>query len=243
VEDTARSVQILRLAGPGWNSWRLGLDYYPEGELIWLEVDTTIRQQSHGQKSLNDFCRLFHGGQSGPPKVVPYTFENVVSALNQVVPYDWASLLRQRVNETSAHAPMGGIERGGWHLTYSDQPNLFVHAEEKLNKGMDTSDSLGLRIGDEGKLVDVIYGSPTYAAGIGPGMKLIAVNGRKYAKDVLAAAIQSAKANTQPIDLLVENANFYKTYSVPYHDGIRNPHLERAGGDDLLGEILKPLSK
>jgi predicted metalloprotease with PDZ domain len=243
VEDTARSVQILRLAGPGWNSWRLGLDYYPEGALIWLEVDTTIRQQSHGQKSLDDFCRLFHGGQSGPPKVVPYTFEDVVSALNQVVPYDWAGLLRQRVNETSTHAPMGGIERGGWHLTYSGQPNLFVHAEEKLNKGMDTSDSLGLRMGDEGKLVDVIYGSPAYAAGMGPGMKLVAVNGRKYSKDVLTAAIQSAKMNTQPIDLLVENANFYKTYSVPYHDGIRNPHLERASGDDLLGEILKPLSK
>jgi predicted metalloprotease with PDZ domain len=211
--------------------------------LIWLEVDTTIRQQSHGQKSLDDFCRLFHGGQSGPPMVVPYTFDDVVRALNQVVPYDWAGLLKQRVNDTSTHAPLGGIERGGWRLAYNDQPNLFVHAEEKLNKGVDASDSLGLLLGDEGKLVDVIYGSPAYEAGVGPGMKLVAVNGRKYSKDILAAAMQSAKGNSQPIDLLVENADFFKTYSVPYHDGVRNPHLERGDGEDLLGEILEPLSK
>ncbi len=241
--DTARSVQILRLGGPAWLSWRRSLDYYPEGELIWLEVDATIRQQSHGQKSLDDFCRLFHGGQSGPPKVVPYTFDDIVSTLNQVVPYDWAKLLNDRVNAVSTHAPLGGIERGGWRLVYSDQPNLFVHAEEKIYKGIDTGYSIGLRLGDEGKVSDVIYGSPAYTAGIGPGMKLVAVNGRKYSKEVLTAAIQAAKGNRQPIDLLLENADFYKTYSVSYHDGVKQPHLERADGPDIIGDILKPLSK
>ncbi len=61
LEDTARSVQLLRLLGPPWQSWRRGLDYYPEPELIWLEVDITIRKQTHGQKSLDDFCRGFYG--------------------------------------------------------------------------------------------------------------------------------------------------------------------------------------
>ncbi len=88
VEDTARSVQTLRMAGPEWQNWRRSLDYYPEGALIWLEVDTIIRQQTHGQKSLDDFCRLFHGGQSGPPEVVSYVFDDVVRGLNQVTPYD-----------------------------------------------------------------------------------------------------------------------------------------------------------
>ncbi len=98
LEDTARSVQILRmLAGPEWVNWRRGLDYYPEGQLIWLEVDSIIRQQTHGKRSLDDFCRRFHGGQSGPPIVVPYTFDDVVHALNDVAPYDWASLLKERV--------------------------------------------------------------------------------------------------------------------------------------------------
>jgi predicted metalloprotease with PDZ domain len=243
LEDTARSVQILRMAGPEWQSWRRGLDYYPEGELIWLEVDTIIRQQSHGQKSLDDFCRLFHGGESGPPKVVPYTFEDLVQTLNQVVPYEWATLLKELVNSTKAGAPLGGIERGGWRLVYNDQPNLFIHTGEKLRKSADAAYSLGFVVKEDGELSDVIYGSPAYEAGIGPEMKLVAINGRAWSREVLQDALRASKDSQQPIDLLVENAKFFKTYSVAYHDGIRNPHLERSDGADVLGEILKPLSK
>ena len=243
LEDTARSVQILRLQGPEWQSWRRSLDYYPEGALIWLEVDTTIRQQTQGQKSLDDFCRLFHGGESGPPKVVPYTFDDVVHALNQVAPYDWAGLLKTRVNSTDPHAPLGGIERGGWRLVYNDQPNLFIKTSDKVRKSVDASYSLGFAVKEDGTLTDVIYGSPAYAAGIGPEMKLVAINGRAWSKDVLLDALRASKDSKEPIDLLIENAKFFKTYSIAYHDGIRSPHLERAEGADVLGEILTPLTK
>ena len=243
LEDTARSVQILRLQGPEWQSWRRSLDYYPEGALIWLEVDTTIRQQTQGQKSLDDFCRLFHGGESGPPKVVPYTFDDVVHALNQVAPYDWAGLLKTRVNSTDPHAPLGGIERGGWRLVYNDQPNLFIKTSDKVRKSVDASYSLGFAVKEDGTLTDVIYGSPAYAAGIGPEMKLVAINGRAWSKDVLLDALRASKESKEPIDLLIENAKFFKTYSIAYHDGIRSPHLERAEGADVLGEILTPLTK
>jgi predicted metalloprotease with PDZ domain len=243
LEDTARSVQILRMQGPQWQSWRRGLDYYPEGELIWLEVDTIIRQQSNGQKSLNDFCRLFHGGESGPPKVVPYTFDDVVKTLNQVTPYDWAGLLQERVNAVKAGAPLGGIERGGWRLVYNDQPNVLIHTDEQLDKYVDASFSLGFTMKEDGEFLDVIQGSPAYLAGIGPGMKLVAVNGRAWDKDVLQDALRASRDRKQPIDLLVENAKFFKTYSVDYHDGVRNPHLERTDAADVLGEIVKPLTK
>jgi predicted metalloprotease with PDZ domain len=243
LEDTARSVQILRLQGPEWQNWRRSLDYYPEGELIWLEVDTIIRQQSHGQKSLDDFCRLFHGGESGPPKVVPYTFDDLVRTLNQVVPYDWATLLKERMSSTVARAPLGGIERGGWRLVYNDHPNVFIHTREKLRKSVDASYSLGLLVKEDGEFLDVIHGSPAYAAGIGPGMKLVAINGRAWSKDVLRDALRASEESKQPIELLVENAKFFKTYSIAYHDGIRNPHLERTEAADVLGEILKPLTK
>jgi predicted metalloprotease with PDZ domain len=243
LEDTARSVQILRLQGPEWQSWRRGLDYYPEGELIWLEVDAIIRQQSHGQKSLDDFCRLFHGGESGPPKVVPYTFDDVARTLNQVTPYEWATLLHERVNSTKAGAPLGGIERGGWRLIYNDQPNVFIHTGEEIDDYVDASYSLGFVVKKDGELRDVTYGSPAYAAGIGPGMNLVAINGRAWSKDVLRDALRASKGSNQPIELLVENAKFYKTYSIGYHDGIRNPHLERSDGADVLGEILHPLTK
>ncbi len=242
LEDTARSVQTLRMLGSQWESWRRGLDYYPEGELIWLEVDSIIRQQTHGQRSLNDFCRAFHGGQSGPPQVVPYTFDDVVHALNEVAPYDWASLLRERVSKTAAHAPLGGIERGGWKLVYNDKPNLFIAASEKLSKRADFSHSLGLSISKDGKLNDVTVGSPAYKSGLGPGMTLLAVNGRKWTPTILEAALKAAQGSDRPIDLLVENAQFFKTYSVNYHDGAKNPHLERVSDQpDILGEILTPL--
>jgi predicted metalloprotease with PDZ domain len=242
LEDTARSVQILRMAGSEWQSWRRGLDYYPEGELIWLEVDTRIRQQTNGQKSLDDFCRLFHGGESGPPKVVPYTFDDVVAALNQVAPYDWARLLKERVNATVAGAPLGGIERGGWRLVYTDQPNTFIHSAEEIEKYEDVAYSLGFVVKKDGEFADVIYGSPAYLAGIGPGMKLIAINGRAWDKDVLQDVLRASRDGKQPLDLLVENAKFFKTYSIPYHDGIRNPHLQRTSAFDVLGEIIKPLA-
>jgi predicted metalloprotease with PDZ domain len=243
LEDTARSVQILRMQGPEWQNWRRGLDYYPEGELIWLEVDTIIRQQSQGQKSIDDFCRLFYGGESGPPKVVPYTFDDLVRALNQVAPYDWAGLLKARVNSTDPRAPVGGIERGGWRLVYNDQPNVFIRTGEKLRKSVDASYSLGFSVRENGELSDVIHGSPAYAAGIGPGMKLVAINGRAWSRDVLLDALRTSKDTKQSLDLLVENAKFFKTYSIAYHDGIKSPHLERLEGADVLGEILQPLTK
>jgi predicted metalloprotease with PDZ domain len=243
LEDTARSVQILRMQGPEWQSWRRSLDYYPEGDLIWLEVDTIIREQSHGQKSLDGFCRLFHSGESGPPKVVPYNFDDLVRALNQVTPYDWAGLLKERVNSTKAGAPLGGIERGGWRLVYNDQPNFFIHTGEKLRKSAEAFYSLGFAVKEDGEFVDVIPGSPAYAAGIGPGMKLVAINGRAWSRDVLRDALQTSRNSKEPLELLVENAKFFKTYSIAYHDGIRNPHLERSETSDVLGEILKPLTK
>jgi predicted metalloprotease with PDZ domain len=244
LEDTARSVQILRmLTAPEWTNWRRSLDYYPEGELIWLEVDSIIRRQTHGQRSLDDFCRRFHGGQSGPPMVVPYKFEDVVSTLSEVAPYDWARLLKERVAATSTHAPLGGIERDGWKLVYNDQPNLFTKAVEKLAKFADFSFSLGFSIAENGKFDDVIVNSPAYKAGVGPGMTLTAVNGRKWTPDVLKAAIKAAQGNSAPIELLVENGQFFQTYSVSYHEGVRNPHLERVSGQpDLLENMLAPLT-
>jgi predicted metalloprotease with PDZ domain len=243
LEDTARSVQTLRLLGSQWSNWRRGLDYYPEGDLIWLEVDSIIRQQTQGKKSLDDFCRHFHGGQSGPPVVVPYQFDDVVHALNDVAPYDWASLLKERVSATSTHAPLGGIEREGWKLVYTDQPNAFLKAAEKSFKFADFSYSVGFTLAKDGKLSDVIVNSPAYQSGIGPGMKLIAVNGRKWTPAVLQDAIKAAQGNTAPIELLVENGQFFQTYSVAYHDGNRNPHLERISGQpDLLDTLLTPLT-
>jgi predicted metalloprotease with PDZ domain len=168
----------------------------------------------------------------------------VVRALNDVAPYDWASLLRERVKATSTHAPLGGIERDGWRLVYNDKPNLFTKAIDKLSKRGEFWYSLGFEVRQDGRFDDVIVGSPAYKAGLGPDMKLVAVNGRKWTPAILRAALRAAQGSDQPIELLVENAQFFKTYSVDYHDGEKQPHLERiAEQADILSDVVKPLTR
>src|SRR5215471_7714364 len=241
LEDTAVSVQTLFAAPPQWANWRRSADYYPEGYLIWLEVDTTIRRLSHGQKSLNDFAKLFYGGQSGPPAVVPYQFEDIVAALNQVTPYDWGRLLRERLDSKSPHAPLGGIEGGGWKLVYTGEKNGTMEASEKSGDILDLSFSLGVIVSKDGDVRDVIVGSPAYAAGLGPGMKLIAVNGRRWSGDQMHAALRASVRNPQPLALLAENGEYFNTYQVNYHRGEQYPHLLRDNTQaDVLDEIIKP---
>jgi predicted metalloprotease with PDZ domain len=241
LQDTATSVQILFAAPQQWVNWRRSADYYPEGYLLWLEVDATIRSQSQGRKSLNDFCRLFFDGSSGPPAVVPYTFDDIVAALNQVWPYDWAHLLHERLDSKSPRAPLGGISNGGWKLIYSDRKNLSMDAAEKSSEAIDLSFSLGMIVSKEGGVRDVIPGSPAYIAGIGPGMKMIAVNNRRWSKDVIRAALRAATHNDQPIALLAENGEYFNTFAVKYHGGGQYPHLVRVDSQpDILSEIAKP---
>jgi predicted metalloprotease with PDZ domain len=241
LEDTGISVQTLRMLGPQWQSWRRSLDYYPEGELIWLEVDTLIRKQTKGRRSLDDFCRRFFGGESGAPKVVPYSFDDLVRELNAVAPYDWASLLSKRVKATSEHAPLGGIEAGGWRLVYNDQPNSFLSALTEESKATFLDYSLGFSLDKEGEFIDVTPGSPAYQAGIGPRMKLLAVNGRKWSTATLDDALEQAQKAHQPIELIVEDGGFFKTYTVPYQEGEKLPHLERVESTpDVLADIIKP---
>ena len=172
--------------------------------------------------------------------MVPYTFDDVVKGLNQVAPFDWASLLKERVDSIQLHAPIGGIERGGWRLVYNDQPNLFTKTSEKISENVNVLFSLGFLLNKSGQFVDVIPGSPAYAAGIGAGMNLIAVNGRRWSPEVLHAAIGAAQKDHQPIEFIVESRQFFKTYRVPYFDGEKNPHLERTDSKaDLLSDILK----
>ena len=243
LEDTAVSVQTLRMLGSQWADWRRGLDYYPEGELIWLDVDTNIRQLTSNKRSLDDFCHRFHGGESGPPKVVTYTFDDVVRTLNEVAPYDWATFLKDRVTKTASHAPLGGIERGGWQLVYEAKPNAFTAAVESHYKFQDLSPSLGITVGEKGRILDAMPGSPAFQAGLGPGMNLIAINGRKWTPAVLSAVLRAAQASHQPIEVLAENGQYYKTYSIPYFEGERYPHLRRVEAKpDYLDDIVKPRS-
>src|SRR5271169_196898 len=245
LEDTAVAAQLLYGSPEEYRTWRRDTDYYDEGTLIWLEADTIIRQETKGKKSLDDFCRKFEGVENTGPKIVPYTYDDIVAALQEIAPYDWRSFFTQRVNSHGSGAPLGGLENSGWKLVYSETPNESREAGETAMHLTDVQFSLGFVVRDTGgengdEVIDVISGSAAAQAGIAPGMKLVAVNGRRWSPDDLHAAIRQAKSGRAPIELLIENEDFFQTYAVNYHGGERYPHLERISGKpDLLGEIAK----
>ncbi len=242
LQDTADAAQRLYFAPRAWSSERRLVDYYPEGELIWLDVDTKIRELSGNARSLDDFARAFYGLQNGSMKVLPYRFEDIVAALQAVQPNDWRGFLRQRLDTHEVRAPLGGIQRGGWKLAYTDTPTAAYKAVEKVRKAVDRSDSLGISVSleDKGAISNVVWGSPAFDAGAIPGMKLIAVNNEAFTADVLDAAIVDAMKSHKPIDLLVNNTGTYSTLSVAYYGGQQYPHLVRTDAEpDRIADIVK----
>ena len=242
--DTGTEAQFLYEARKEWEYARRSTDFYDEGLLLWLDADVLIRTLSKGQKSLDDFCKRFHGGPNRGPEVKPYTLNDVIAALNATWPYDWAGFLRQRVYEVQPHAPMNGITAGGWRMAWKDSLGPIQKARETANKMVEEPYTLGIRVDDkDAKIMDVVPGSPADDAGIAPDMTLTAVNGRKYSSDVLRDAI-AASPRTGRVELLCENKEFFKAYVLDYRDGSRHPALARDNGvRDHVSEILAPHAK
>jgi predicted metalloprotease with PDZ domain len=241
VLDTAVAVPGMPFGGGAWGNWRRGADYYPEGELLWLEVAATIHQQSGGRKSIDDFIRLFYGGSNRGPEVKTYTFEELVELLDQVTPYRWADLLRERLNSTSAEAPVGGIESSGWKLEFTDQP---VRGGRTTRGVSSTTFSLGFDLAPDGTVTDALYGGLAFQAGLRPGMKIAAINRRVYSVDALADLLAASKDAPQTIELLVIADDYYKACTLTYRGGPRYPHLVRdSAKPDNLSQVIQPLAR
>jgi predicted metalloprotease with PDZ domain len=240
LQDTADGVPWMQGAPPQWESWRRTVDYYDEDVLNWLWADTIIRGQTHGQKSLDDFCKLFHGGQSGPPQVKTYTFDDVVNSLNQVAPYDWRGFWTERLTNHGPGAPLTGIERSGWKLLYDENPSELTKVRKRELKEVDAEYSIGLLLEENGNIIDTVEGMPAAKAGIGPGMKIAAVNGRRFSADVLSDELRAGKNTSDPLELLIENTEYFKTFKIDYHGGEKYAHLVRdESNPDVLSDIIK----
>ena len=235
--DTTLDPVIANRQPIPWRNYQRSEDYYNEGLMLWLDADSLIRQKTGGKKSLDDFARSFFGINDGSFVTVTYTFDDVVKALNDVMPFDWASFLRAHVDQL-AKPPMDGITRGGYRLVYTDKPSERDQSSDNRRKQDNFSYSVGLVISNKGRVNDVTWEGPAFKAGLTLGSEIVAVNGVEYDADELKDAITDAKSDQAPIQLLVKNNNAYRTVSIPYHDGLRYPHLERVEGTPALLDAL-----
>jgi len=247
-EDTAIASSILRGGSQSWSNWKRGQDYYQEGELLWLDADTLIRKLTDNKKSLNDFEAIFlgKGGNTGP-LIVPYERPELIADLNEVVPYDWAKFLHDRIDNINPHADLAGIEQGGYKLVYKDEPSqaqkTLMAAGGRRGAGVSAWYSIGLSAMADGTISDVRFHGPADQAKLSPGVKIYAVNGKVFSADSLKAAIKAAKGTTEPIHLILEQDGFVTMADINYHDGERYPTLVRVDGTpDYLDDITKPLT-
>ncbi len=244
VLDTTHQQIISDRRGGLYPSLQRGTDYYAEAALVWLEADMLIRERSGGRRSLDDFARAFFGGREGDWGVRTYTFEDVVAALNAVEAYDWATFLRERIEQPDAPAPLGGIRRGGYRLVFRDEPNAYDRSRYAESNQLDLSYSLGLTLNREGRVGSVMWDGLAFQQAIRPGSTIVAVNGRDYSADAMRTAITAARSSPEPIRLLVRDRGQVREVRFIYRDGMRFPHLERVGtAPTALDRALQPRTR
>ncbi|MEP9402253.1 peptidase M61 [Sphingomonas sp. VNH70] len=237
--DTTNDPVITARRPKGWVSWQRSEDYYNEGLLVWMEVDSILRQQSGGTKSMDDFARAFFGMRDGDWGVLPYTLADVVKTLNTIQPYDWAGFLDKRLNARTDRAPIAGFAANGYKLVYTDTPTPYLKGREKSGGGANLSYSLGMTVSKDGKVGGVLWGSPAFKAGFETGTTIIAVAGQAYTPDNLREAVKAAKGSKDPIRLTVRMDDQIREIAVPYNEGLRYPRLEKVGdGENGLDRLL-----
>jgi predicted metalloprotease with PDZ domain len=247
VEDTTFDSAMPRNGsgrGGQWSSWKRGSDYYPEGSLLWLNVDTTIRKLTHDQKSLRDFLQIFlQKGGSGVARVEPYSLAELEADLNRVVAKDWASFFQTRLYDVQPHVNTEGIEQAGYRLEYTADPTPYMAQELKQSPSYATWFSVGVQEEKDGTIRDVRVGSAADKAGLSPGQKITAINNRVFSVEVFSDAVRAAKGTSTPIQLTVQDEDIVVPVSLSYSEGLRFPRLTRVESTpDVLTEILTPIT-
>jgi predicted metalloprotease with PDZ domain len=239
--DTTNDPIIAQRAPQPWYGWQRSEDYYSEGQLIWLDVDRIIRQQSGGKRSIDDFARAFFGMRDRDYGELTYTVDDVAATLNAVQPYDWRTYLQKRVYDIAPTAPLEGITGGGYRLVFTDQPTPWIKISDKTRKMSDLTYSGGLAVGSDGKISNVLWDSPAFNAGLTNGSEIIAVNGRKFDPDALKEAIKAAAGSGPAPELLIHDDEVYRTVKLDWHGGLRYPRLEKVGTTPgTLDALLAP---
>jgi predicted metalloprotease with PDZ domain len=239
--DTTNDPTAAGRAPQPWRSWQRSEDYYSEGQLIWIDVDRIIRNQSGGKRSIDDFAKAFYGMRDRDYGELTYTFDDVAATLSRVQPYDWRGYLQRRVYDLAAIPPLEGINEGGYKLVYTAEPTKWIKSAEKAGKNSDLTFSGGFTVGNDGKIGSVLWDSAAFNAGITVGAQVAAVNGRDYDPDALKEAIKAAAGSGPAPELLIHDGDVYRTVKLDWHGGLRYPRLQKVGtGPGTLDALLAP---
>jgi predicted metalloprotease with PDZ domain len=241
--DTAVAAQLLSDAPAAWSGSRRDLDYYEASEFLWLSVDNELRRRSGGRATLDDYVRRFYAGAGGAPALKPYVEQDIYTTLNGIAAADWRAIIHRHLDSLGPEVLLDALRGSGWQLTYTAQKNSYLETEQRARKVTHRQASLGVLLDEKAIVVETVEGGAAARAGMGPGMQLVAVNGRKFSAEVLDAALLEAQKTHKPLELLVESGDYYRTLNVPYFEGPRWPHLTRIEGQaDLLTPVLAPRS-
>lgn len=226
-----------------WRSWQRFQDYYDEGSLIWLDVDTLLRTRTQGRRSLDDFARVFFAGGSDPTQSKSYDLTDVIAALRGILPYDWETFFLERTAQIGHWNPLDGIHRAGYKLVFNDQPGPTCTAESARRGLHCFTNSVGLTVSGDGMIESVEWNSAAFRAGLSAGMKLISINGLAFSPELLLSAIVAEQSSSTAIEIVAQDQDHVDTLSLAYHDGPRYPHLVRdEGSRDWFAAILQPRS-
>ncbi len=241
LEDTNNDPLISFRRPLSWASWQRNMfDPYVAGEMVWLEADAIIRQQSAGKTSLDDFARTFFSGNDAGNVTSTYTFDDMVVALNAVQPYDWRGFFQSRLDDYGQGQMVHSIDSMGYKLVFTDKPI----GNDPPGTSLDLAYSLGMRVSPIGRIDAVHWEGPAFKAKLTAGETIVLVNGKAYDPEVLTKAITGA-VDGGPLDLVVKRGAWQQSTSIEWRGGMRYPHLERIEGTpDILDDILtgKPLA-
>ena len=238
VDDTTNDPVMTPRAAKAWTSQQRSEDYYNEGLLIWMEVDSILRQKTAGARGMDDFARAFYGTGEGDWGVVPYDFAEIVKTLNGIAPHDWDGLLRTRLTEKARGAPLTGFTASGYTLVYTDTPTPAFADQMRTGKINNLGYSGGLVVGAAGAIEQVIWNSAAYDAGLTVGDTLLAVDDQPFSDDGLKAAIAAARGGSTPVRLVVKTADRLRTVELKWFEGLRYPRFAKTGGTDTALDKL-----
>ncbi len=241
--DTGAAAHILRAGSDSWPGLRRSQDFYMEGMLFWLEADAILRTESAGTKSLDDFCLEFFRAADDLSHPKPFTREDLVRILSSLVPFDWDGLIYRRIESfQSAFDPsVAGLL--GYRFELQPTVNSVPADTFRYSGGIDAYDTVGATFTNDGKVRNLLLGSPADRARLMPDMKIIAIGNHLWSPSRWLQSVEEAKSGT-PIELKVVEGDEIKSLQIHYYDGPRGLNLVRqADSPDLLNAILKPLVK